>query len=540
MVVLLVLAVILIASLLTSDAEEKTFEYGMLRMLGFHSYSLVTLLVIQSFVFSLPGVLVGLLLCYILYLPIGYYLSDVVGSVVDVSFTPTSLTLGILAGVILPIFGTVFPIRNALSSTIRDALNMYHNSVFDSTLSIKRLENIGLSLTATAIAITLVVVGFLVYYLIPLSFIFGRLDLFFRILTVILLGLVFGLVLLSQVFEPYLSRLGVWALTWLGFDSQITAVVQKNLNAHASRNRKTSVMFTLCIGYIVFVSAMFTLQIRGLSQSVEWYLGADVVITGPAYATPLPVDKLRPYLDNLMLTVDTTDFANAYVESYTFITYALNDLPNAVNSINIGRIATIVRSNVKLYGLQSNFLQVTLDEYAVPTEINRGDYSFNQTSGGRVDFVQALNLDTSSTDVAPNNTVTNAVRNNQTTFGNNRTRAYDNFVPILLSEAIRDKAAISARSRLLINIGVSGGNPSQLSYLSVPVAMLKKLPAFPTITRLVTGNTPLLMSMSNYFKLLNDTTFAFQPKMPVTVSYGRCLIRLRSDTSDLQIQAFMN
>ena len=79
------------------------------------------------------------------------------------------------------------PIRRALSKTIRDALDIYHNIVFDTTLQIRKLENIGLSLTETIISVLLVVGGFLVYYLIPLSFIYGRLDLFFRIMTVILL-----------------------------------------------------------------------------------------------------------------------------------------------------------------------------------------------------------------------------------------------------------------------------------------------------------------------------------------------------------------
>jgi ABC-type antimicrobial peptide transport system permease subunit len=62
------LAIILIASLLLSDVEDKTFEYGMLRTLGMHKSSLVLLVIIQVrdlanlpfiFLISVVGLLFG-------------------------------------------------------------------------------------------------------------------------------------------------------------------------------------------------------------------------------------------------------------------------------------------------------------------------------------------------------------------------------------------------------------------------------------------------------------------------------------------------
>jgi len=45
--VLVILSVLLIYSLLLSDVEEKTFEYGMLRTLGMQQNVLILLLVLQ-------------------------------------------------------------------------------------------------------------------------------------------------------------------------------------------------------------------------------------------------------------------------------------------------------------------------------------------------------------------------------------------------------------------------------------------------------------------------------------------------------------
>ena len=173
---------------LLSDVEERTFEYGMLRTLGMRQVVLVPLLVMQSLLFSVPGILAGFLVCFILYVPIDVFLSLFAKIPVDVYLQPAAIILGVLLGVFMPILGVIIPIRRALSQTLRDSLDVYHNTVNDSIIKVQRLENIGASATETIIAILLVVIGFVVYYLVPLSFIFGDIAFFFRILTLILLG----------------------------------------------------------------------------------------------------------------------------------------------------------------------------------------------------------------------------------------------------------------------------------------------------------------------------------------------------------------
>jgi hypothetical protein len=83
----------------------------------------------------------------------------------------------------------VLPIRRALTKTIRDALDVYHNVVFDTQVHIQQLAKLGVNVNELLISVVLVVTGFLVYYLIPLTFAYERFDIFFRIMTSILLGL---------------------------------------------------------------------------------------------------------------------------------------------------------------------------------------------------------------------------------------------------------------------------------------------------------------------------------------------------------------
>ena len=55
---------ILIYSLMLNDVEERTYEFAMLRCLGFKNHSLVTLLLVQATFQSIPATVVGFMLSY--------------------------------------------------------------------------------------------------------------------------------------------------------------------------------------------------------------------------------------------------------------------------------------------------------------------------------------------------------------------------------------------------------------------------------------------------------------------------------------------
>ena len=60
------LSAMLLYSLMLSDVDSKTYEYGMLRALGFRKKMLVGMIIEQSFGFSLPGILFGMIIAWIL------------------------------------------------------------------------------------------------------------------------------------------------------------------------------------------------------------------------------------------------------------------------------------------------------------------------------------------------------------------------------------------------------------------------------------------------------------------------------------------
>lgn len=55
----IILSVLLIYSLLMISVEAKTFEFGVMRMTGLSKSGIVTMIVIQAFMFVLPSVIMG-------------------------------------------------------------------------------------------------------------------------------------------------------------------------------------------------------------------------------------------------------------------------------------------------------------------------------------------------------------------------------------------------------------------------------------------------------------------------------------------------
>ena len=146
-VFLAILSTQLIYSLMISDVDEKTYDYGMLRALGFQSKSLMTLISLQAFSFSIPGLALGLIVACILNYLARFIIFDYSQNTTTYALSIAAILLGMFLGLVIPLISNIIPIQRALSKNLRDSLNLYHKTINELTVKIKRLEEIGLSLT---------------------------------------------------------------------------------------------------------------------------------------------------------------------------------------------------------------------------------------------------------------------------------------------------------------------------------------------------------------------------------------------------------
>lgn len=123
----------------------------------------------------------------------------------------------------MPILANIIPIRRALSSQLRDAIDLYHQTFSDVKVTVVYLAKLGLSTwqvlsvhtcTSTSIvsypafryvqlslATLMVLVGLTTYYLVPLAFVTKNFALFLGILNAVLLGMLLGLSMVAQALQ---------------------------------------------------------------------------------------------------------------------------------------------------------------------------------------------------------------------------------------------------------------------------------------------------------------------------------------------------
>lgn len=201
---LAILSIQLIYSLMLSDVEEKTYQYGMLRALGFRNKNLIGLISLQSFSFSVPGLIGGLVVAYFLNVIARAIIFSYAENTTNYNLSLGAIILGVCLGTLLPLISNILPIQRALSKNLRESLDMYHRSVNELTVSIKRLEEMGFSLNQTIIAVMLVLLGGITYYVGPLSWIYGNYSLFFFVINFILIMMIMGLAFISILLLPYI------------------------------------------------------------------------------------------------------------------------------------------------------------------------------------------------------------------------------------------------------------------------------------------------------------------------------------------------
>lgn len=94
--------------------------------------------------------------------------------------------------------------------------------------------------------------GISIYYLLPLALLSLNLSLIMRIFIFILFGMIFALSLIAlntqRIFEVLFTHI------FLFFEANsVKVMVLKNLMAHRNRNRLTSIIYSLALGFVIFL-----------------------------------------------------------------------------------------------------------------------------------------------------------------------------------------------------------------------------------------------------------------------------------------------
>lgn len=266
-----------------ADVELKTFEFGMLRALGFSSGNLAVTIFMQSFLIGVPATSAALVLSSALNAGVRHIFYLVIKNHSHYRLTGSAIAIGVAFGLTIPLVANIFPIRRALAKNLRNSLDISHKHIGEITILISRLKELGLSLEQFVLAICLVFFGILTYYAAPHAYMYSNIDLFFLILNTLLLAMIIGLIFLFQLIQPIIQRAVVFIMlnTCCRRDKRLNSLILQNIASHRRRNFKTALMFTFCICFIMYAGCTFRLSENLVLGLVEQSIGADLMASVP-------------------------------------------------------------------------------------------------------------------------------------------------------------------------------------------------------------------------------------------------------------------
>jgi len=167
--IFIIISILLIYSLLMVGIDQKTFEIGILRMVGISKIGLILMIFLQSIMFVAPAILLG----FIISIPcLAVCYSMIFQQKLSEGFTPIPSGMAFLSafsvGIFIPLLSAIIPVMRVLGQNLNDALNYERNRVKSIYIEIlnKNKTNVVPQLLFGIISVGY---GFAIYYLLPLS-----------------------------------------------------------------------------------------------------------------------------------------------------------------------------------------------------------------------------------------------------------------------------------------------------------------------------------------------------------------------------------
>jgi len=530
----------LIYSLLLSDVESKVYESGMLRALGMQQKTLIALLSLQSLLFSIPGLSVGLFVAFLVWQPIRWALVHFMATPTPIMLNTTPILVGVSVGLLMPLLALIGPVMKSLSKTLRDSLDLYHSSTNDTLVVVTKLENLGLSPGQTWGAVLMVIFGFVVYYLAPLSFIFLNLPLFFTIFVAVLAGMLIGLCLLAMLFHTRVQLLVMHCIMWFSDARKLKPLVRKNLHGHGPRNMKTAILFTTCVAFIIFAGSIFQLQTNNITATIQITVGSDLVVATFSSNPANKIDEqgLSQYLDKMKAT------PNSPILEYGFSTFSLNDLEH-VGYTRVGNLAEMPVKSTLIYGVSSNFMNSVYDRYTIVTESDP-KVAYKSSRAGQLDVLESLysspkivsRYGDGMTIPPPVGTLLDAPV--EAKLSNDY--VYEHAIPVVISKAITTPLSVDTTSPITtIAYPIADKVGRHLAFrqvhtLAQPRAVLSKLPGFFFSSYKQTASiAPLLVSMDSYDmlrKITHKQSYLANDTLSEDIPKRALFVRLKDSTNE--------
>ena len=545
-ILIVILGIILVYSLLITNADERKFEVAMLRAMGIAKPQLVSLMTLEALVFILPGVALGVAMLFFINAMIELLLSTFTYAPPQTTQVPIGgLIAGVVLGLLVPIMANWQPISDAMQTSLRDALDIFRQRNTETRVFMIKLAELGLEPWQTLLGWFLVIGGFMVYYLIPYAFVFNNFALFFVVLDLILMVMLLGLCMLSYTTQGVLMRAALSSLMMWGKEKRLHTLILKNMESHKDRNAATFMMFVITSASVIFGGVIFYVLSETLIQAVQLGNGADLQCQSLKHDTPLNHVALDAFLNQNK---------GIFVAAWAYATYTLESI-NQVTTRTSVQNSIGTKYSMSVVGVTETFLDAVFPQFCLFSQMDPG-YSYGVSGTGVPDVVRSMfefsaapqqratNFSSVYTGYPPNITAPNVADKNNA------------IIPCILPSAAPQLLGIDAGSygSLVFSYATNRTSSQGTSFAYRPRAMANRLSGFPGITslQLLFAAGAMIIPSKNFHQLLNANKLDFPGDLSVSgpdryrataetnVSYQNLFIRLQPGLSEGDRTFFVN
>ncbi len=276
-ILFVIISILLIYSLLMITTETKTFDIGVMRLIGLSSGGFISMVFVQAVMFVIPSIVCA----WVSSIPALWLLFNVFFDTDltkgQVSYVPGALAsfeaIGI--GLLIPTLSAIIPIQRALAKSLSDSLNTARSNISGTVVVIED-RNVKVA-PFIIMGILCVTAGTTIYIILPQALIAENASLILEIFFAILVGMILGLTLLTANLRGPVETFVVYLLLFWEKKS-MRALVKKNLVAHKATNKLTSIIYALTLGCVIFLCVSLNLVLKS-ATAMNYVPGADIFVT---------------------------------------------------------------------------------------------------------------------------------------------------------------------------------------------------------------------------------------------------------------------
>ena len=542
-ITLIVLGSILVYSLMMSNADEKTFEYGILRALGMRKTALINLTCMHALVFAVPGVAIAMILSFVAHILIEEAVAGFSGFKTDYSdWADIAIFVPILVGIFVPLLAGIVPVRAAMSTSLRNALDIVHQSSSETTVTMQKLQDYGLEPWQTILSIFMTGAGIIVYYLIPYSFIFNDIPLFFFLLLIILCGMILGLCMIASTLQSPLEYIFLRVLLW-GKDRVLKSLIEKNLNGHRERSSKVFMMFTISTAIVMFAGTVFALETNTIISNVEVFVGSDIQVSATNFDWPLDRSLIDPFLQA------NKDGKGDYniVHDFCYTTFPLNEYDQFDRS-EVSNLLSFPSAKQYPTGISRNAMNVLFTKHLLITD--------EEKIPGSNAIESLYDSKNPETNMRPASVATGIPSSERTP---DFSAKYSQAAECIATEGTRNRLSLAVGTNMDLQVNYYekriDGDTKSSQYILRPRAFISKMPGYPFVVSTYTfsiNSAPIFVTLDSVTTMIEDnttpewinassTTNTTNSLTPVNgVRFAKLFVRLKDDVDRDTRESFVN